>query len=653
MKKETVNLFNKGLNYDLNPLTTPNDVLTDCLNGTFVTFNGDELILQNDAGNTKIKASDWTVENPKYVKLKENYYPIGIKEYGGILYIVSTDGTNVEFGSYPSPDVYKEGGAFIGNQFIIDENISNFYKSFILNDNLFTAGTSATFKTNTESELSNFSLYALSGDALIKIKRWYNLKLVQLLDNGKIDLTENIWRKFRTTGEGDHWINPTSDFKYYCPNNFKGKLAVEMEIEELDEFKIIDVNIDSELIFTIQVSAENQTGWTIAGAAVKIKLDDGGWTEYSSTLLDESNIWVYEGAIPPNINIIYYEITPKLYYPSTTYEISEFPIEYQKKYTLLGQFSTNSGIVDLKISLSEEDFDCDEGYKVYNKIKISDLQGNKINPFTSKPSDFYYYLYSTSESGYESQQDYAGHFTITNSFYPEYITFADGIKNQPYLRSELNKLQIKISSDLCTSGAELTIKSTDITNFDTSATFIQIYQGSELITRESFATGDVTVNVIPDVDAFISMLNPPSWTIPLNNMPVRISTNKTVKIAPELKFYIETRLTEGILTDYLKLDRSLNSGLITLTITFGTYTLSQALGASVDIPLINENNSNWAASRNYTVVSNAETPVSSEDFINLSNSSDYYVYGPEFSELAVKKTQILSSKLNPEWAYPI
>ena len=135
-------------------------------------------------------------------------------------------------------------------------------------------------------------------------------------------------------------------------------------------FKIIDVNIDSELIFTIQVSAENQTGWTIAGAAVKIKLDDGGWTKYNSTLLDESNIWVYEGAIPPNINIIYYEITPKLYYPSTTYEISEFPIDYQKKYTLLGQFSTNSGIVDLKISLSEEDFDCDEGYKVYNKIKI-------------------------------------------------------------------------------------------------------------------------------------------------------------------------------------------------------------------------------------------------------------------------------------------
>ena len=54
MKKETVNVFDGGLNKDLNPIVTPNNVLTDSLNGTFITFNGDELSLQNDAGNTKI-----------------------------------------------------------------------------------------------------------------------------------------------------------------------------------------------------------------------------------------------------------------------------------------------------------------------------------------------------------------------------------------------------------------------------------------------------------------------------------------------------------------------------------------------------------------------------------------------------------------------
>jgi hypothetical protein len=54
MRKEAINTFSEGLNFDLNPLTTPNNVLTDCVNGTFITFNGDEMSLQNDAGNTKI-----------------------------------------------------------------------------------------------------------------------------------------------------------------------------------------------------------------------------------------------------------------------------------------------------------------------------------------------------------------------------------------------------------------------------------------------------------------------------------------------------------------------------------------------------------------------------------------------------------------------
>ena len=86
MKQESVNTFNEGLNFDLNPLTTPNNILTDCVNGTFVTFNGDELALQNDAGNTTINSE----VNPQLpVRLTPGYYPIGIKEYGGILYIVS------------------------------------------------------------------------------------------------------------------------------------------------------------------------------------------------------------------------------------------------------------------------------------------------------------------------------------------------------------------------------------------------------------------------------------------------------------------------------------------------------------------------------------------------------------------------------------
>ena len=45
MKKETTNTFNKGMVKDLHPLTTPNDVLTDALNATLITYNGNENVL--------------------------------------------------------------------------------------------------------------------------------------------------------------------------------------------------------------------------------------------------------------------------------------------------------------------------------------------------------------------------------------------------------------------------------------------------------------------------------------------------------------------------------------------------------------------------------------------------------------------------------
>lgn len=95
MRKETSNQFTDGLISDLNPINTPNTVLTDSLNGTIITYNGNEMILQNDMGNYKLRDC----------RLKPNYIPVGIKEHGDILYIVSYNplDKHVEVGSYPSP----------------------------------------------------------------------------------------------------------------------------------------------------------------------------------------------------------------------------------------------------------------------------------------------------------------------------------------------------------------------------------------------------------------------------------------------------------------------------------------------------------------------------------------------------------------------
>ena len=49
--EESTNTFTGGLNQDLNPIATPDNVLTDAKNATFITFNGNEMSLQNDMKN--------------------------------------------------------------------------------------------------------------------------------------------------------------------------------------------------------------------------------------------------------------------------------------------------------------------------------------------------------------------------------------------------------------------------------------------------------------------------------------------------------------------------------------------------------------------------------------------------------------------------
>lgn len=95
MHKETVNTFTKGMVKDTHPLTTPSDVLTDCLNGTLITYNGNEMILQNDMGNVQIGSA----------ALPDGYIPVGITEYGGIIYVASYNPKTKkgQIGSFPSP----------------------------------------------------------------------------------------------------------------------------------------------------------------------------------------------------------------------------------------------------------------------------------------------------------------------------------------------------------------------------------------------------------------------------------------------------------------------------------------------------------------------------------------------------------------------
>lgn len=106
--KSTTNVFLDGLITDRHPLSTPQNCLTDALNATLLTYNGNEMMLQNDMGNTRIQDS----ATGNIMSLSPGFIPVGMKEHGGIMYIASVnkDGEG-EIGTIPSPiirDFYKD-----------------------------------------------------------------------------------------------------------------------------------------------------------------------------------------------------------------------------------------------------------------------------------------------------------------------------------------------------------------------------------------------------------------------------------------------------------------------------------------------------------------------------------------------------------------
>ena len=399
MKKESVNTFSEGLNYDLNPITTPNNVLTENINGTFITFNGDELALQNDAGNTKILIPETTNE---YVTLTRGFYPIGVKEYGGVLYIVSaknldrnaedikigqhyyiddvilhvgiyyrcraeydSDSTEIdstkwlnigsdhdalaaeynkiEFGSYPSPQ-FAVGTKKAGILYNPEISTLTLYTPQIINNLDFKSGGYVNFGSTISEADKNLVSYQNNGTITKKV---FVVKLWHQLSNGFLDLTQDVWNKYnifkQSNPSGNYstfWFAEPA-FKYYCPNLFKGKLAMSIELENLDTFKFDGVSLLTFVVNNTQLKLTKpftegtpQNGW------VSINGNYYHYTAWSTnilTLVLDDYADAKSGDIVSNVTLNTGGTSTKILSAGTYYEI---PISEESDFN-----SSNTAII--------------------------------------------------------------------------------------------------------------------------------------------------------------------------------------------------------------------------------------------------------------------------------------------------------------------
>lgn len=586
MRQETHNVFNGGLNYDLNPITTPNDVLTDSVNGTFITFNGDELALQNDAGNTTIDPywdptlyPDWAdgdeyrkravvritapdgkksyykslIDNntedytnplyweliPSVVRLSDGFYPLALKEYGGVLYIISgkepiivaelynpikfynkgevvykvyntglgdvryyfeslidsndgglsyegndkwfsvgihKDFINrygfVEFGSYPSPEIIDSLKFNTDLLYEVENTISTPPEEFVfelynpktINNSTFRAGVYVTFGIDGLKVFDDISYqifqYSPISNSMERIeggKQIYKVRLLHQLTNGFIDLTDDIWLKYaeflnKTIGTGlnmsvgpdspSYWFSDPT-FKYYCPHNFKGKLVMVVELEELDIFELTSTKLEyykpefgTDFFFyiTLGINYKNTAKWSVHtdfgyyfNSVGIYKTKDGSEpdiynpaTDFQSIETNDNEISLFQYPHTDTGLRIRYKIIPEFCLNGTKLALTDLPKEFIDEHTLEGSVLLNSDSANLGISIDTVYDICDpggSGIKTSRRLtlinSLGDLLSNDLLPSFDK---YQFYLAGTQPaSGTLPDYDlFLGTYTIVN-----------------------------------------------------------------------------------------------------------------------------------------------------------------------------------------------------------------------------------------------
>ena len=253
------NTFNEGMVLDNHPLMTPNTVLTDALNATLVTMNGNEMVLQNDMGNAR-------VEN---AKLPPGYIPIGMKEYGGIIYIACYNPlTNKgQIGCFPSPQRQKTATQISkitptfefpdvtqisGNDYNINSTLIKCEifpnETIIRSGDKFSVGLplDKIFGYNAAAYVSNYN-NIVNGLVATPMNRMYTFGIATLDNNGQLrDITSQL-KRYDQNGAQIQFTNIDSDLYKFNSGYWQNEVIAQTEDGTVSSELMTQTNIQSKL----------------------------------------------------------------------------------------------------------------------------------------------------------------------------------------------------------------------------------------------------------------------------------------------------------------------------------------------------------------------------------------------------------------------
>lgn len=254
------NSFGEGLIMDFSPNNTQANVLSNALNATLLTYNGNEMNLQNDMGNGRVETAF----------LPTGYMPVGTCELGGVIYIVSYNPQKdlCQIGSFPSPernieqdelkqalispitnDMFQEGYSEVPAENKYDGNLKTTAVKVVIRNDSLNPGDKYIITTEKDELLENLSY--LSGLESTDARKNLKLTVVAIEDSGKI--TKLNTRNYDIDKKYQYLLSvdgipkgPATDLDAYrkmVQSNYNvfsskvsGKLAILAELETISGF---------------------------------------------------------------------------------------------------------------------------------------------------------------------------------------------------------------------------------------------------------------------------------------------------------------------------------------------------------------------------------------------------------------------------------